>query len=87
MEENIKVSFPDTAYSLPCIYAATGKKMNCLGELEGALDIIELINKTHLLEHALNSGLATALAAEVIEAINMQLVMLHIVSLATLPHN
>ena len=25
--------------------------------------------KTHLLEHALNSGLATALAAEVIEAI------------------
>lgn len=65
-----KVAFPDTAYSLPCIYAATGKKMNCLGDLEGALEIVEsLINKTHLLEHALNSGLATALAAEVIEAI------------------
>ena len=65
-----KVAFPDTAYSLPCIYAATGKKMNCLGDLEGALEIVEsLINKIHLLEHALNSGLATALAAEVIEAI------------------
>ena len=34
------------------------------------LEIVEsLINKIHLLEHALNSGLATALAAEVIEAI------------------
>lgn len=65
-----KVEFPDTAYSLPCIYAATGKKMNNLGDLEAALEIIEsLINKTHLLEHVFNSGLATALAAEVIEAI------------------
>ena len=64
------VAFPDTAYSLPCIYAATGKKMNTLGDLEGALSVVEsLINRTHLLEHALNSGLATALAAEVIEAI------------------
>ncbi|WP_195251563.1 acetyl-CoA decarbonylase/synthase complex subunit alpha/beta [Romboutsia sp. 1001713B170207_170306_H8] len=64
------VSFPDTAYSLPCIYAATGQKMSTLGDLEGALTVVEsLINRTHLLEHALNSGLATALAAEVIEAI------------------
>ena len=64
------VAFPDTAYSLPCIYAATGQKMNTLGDLEGALDIISsLINKKELLENALNSGLATALAAEVIEAI------------------
>ncbi|MEG2245948.1 MAG: CO dehydrogenase/CO-methylating acetyl-CoA synthase complex subunit beta, partial [Peptostreptococcaceae bacterium] len=44
-----KTGFPDTAYSLPCIYAATGKKMNNLGDLEAALEIIEsLINKTHL---------------------------------------
>ena len=65
-----KVAFPDTAYSLPCIYAATGSKMNTLGDLEGALDIIEsLINKTQRLENALNSGLATALSAEVIEAL------------------
>ena len=50
------VSFPDTAYSLPCIYAATGQKMNTLGDLEVALTVVEsLINRTHLLEHALNS--------------------------------
>ncbi len=65
-----KVSFPDTAYSLPCIYAATGKKMNSLADLESALEIIEsLINKTQRLENVFNSGLATALAAEVIEAL------------------
>ena len=65
-----KVAFPDTAYSLPCIYAATGQKMNTLADLEAALGIVEsLINRTHLLEHALNAGLATALAAEVIEAL------------------
>ncbi|HBG4315927.1 TPA: CO dehydrogenase/CO-methylating acetyl-CoA synthase complex subunit beta [Clostridioides difficile] len=65
-----KVTFPDTAYSLPCIYAATGQKMNTLGDLEGALEVVKsLINRTHLLEHAFNAGLATALAAEVIEAL------------------
>ncbi|RDY24151.1 CO dehydrogenase/CO-methylating acetyl-CoA synthase complex subunit beta [Romboutsia maritimum] len=65
-----KVAFPDTAYSLPCIYAATGQKMNTLADLEGALGVVEsLINRTHLLEHGLNAGLATALAAEVIEAL------------------
>ena len=65
-----KVAFPDTAYSLPVIYAATGHKMNTLGDLEAALGIVEsLIVKEQLLENALNSGLATAVAAEVIEAI------------------
>ncbi|MGL5347645.1 MAG: acetyl-CoA decarbonylase/synthase complex subunit alpha/beta [Peptostreptococcaceae bacterium] len=65
-----KVAFPDTAYSLPCIYAATGNKMNSLADLEAALEIIEsLINRTPRLEHVFNSGLATALAAEVIEAL------------------
>ncbi|HBG5344556.1 TPA: CO dehydrogenase/CO-methylating acetyl-CoA synthase complex subunit beta [Clostridioides difficile] len=65
-----KVAFPDTAYSLPCIYAATGQKMNTLGDLEAALEVVKsLINRTHLLEHAFNAGLATALAAEVIEAL------------------
>ena len=65
-----KVAFPDTAYSLPCIYAATGQKMNTLGDLEGALEVVKsLINRTHFLEHAFNAGLATALAAEVIEAL------------------
>lgn len=65
-----KVAFPDTAYSLPVIYAATGQKMNTLGDLEGALGVVKsLIVEKHLLEHGLNAGLATAVAAEVIEAI------------------
>jgi len=65
-----KVAFPDTAYSLPIIYAATGQKMNTLADLEGALGVVKsLIVEKELLEHGLNAGLATAVAAEVIEAI------------------
>lgn len=66
---DFKVAFPDTAYSLPIIYAATGKKVTNLGELQEALEIVKsLINETYKLEHALNAGLATAVAAEIIEA-------------------
>ena len=32
------VSFPDTAYSLPCYYAVTGTKVGTLAELKDALD-------------------------------------------------
>ena len=64
-----KVAFPDTAYSLPVIYAATGKKISNLGELQEAVAIVEsLLVKEQRLENALNSGLGTALAAEIIEA-------------------
>lgn len=64
-----QVGFPETAYSLPIIYAATGKKIENLGELEGAIDIVKsLIDEQPRLEPALNAGLATAVAAEVIEA-------------------
>jgi acetyl-CoA synthase len=67
--ENEKVSFPHTAYSLPTIYAATGQKIGTLAELKGALEVIKsLIVKEQKLEKALNAGLATAVAAEVIEA-------------------
>ncbi len=67
--ENEKVSFPNTAYSLPTIYAATGQKINTLADLKGAIGVIEsLIVKEQNLERALNAGLATAVAAEVIEA-------------------
>ena len=31
------VSFPDTAYSLPCYYAVTGTKVGTLAELKDAL--------------------------------------------------
>ena len=68
------VAFPDTAYSIPCIYAATGKKMATLGDLEGALEIVKsLIVEKPLLETALNAGLATALAAEIVEAVKYAL--------------
>lgn len=64
-----KVAFPDTAYSLPVIFAATGKKITNVGELEGALDIVRsLIVEEEMLDKLLNSGLATAVAAEIIEA-------------------
>lgn len=67
--ENEKVSFPNTAYSLPTIYAATGQKIGTLADLKGAIGVIEsLIVKEQNLEKALNAGLATAVAAEVIEA-------------------
>ncbi|KZL93342.1 acetyl-CoA decarbonylase/synthase complex subunit alpha/beta [Clostridium magnum] len=64
-----KVAFPDTAYSLPVIYAATGKKITTVAELEGALDIVRsLIVEEEMLDKLLNSGLATAVAAEIVEA-------------------
>lgn len=65
-----KVAFPDTAYALPVIYAATGIKITTLGELEGAIGIVKsLIVEELQLTQALNAGLATAVAAEIIEAI------------------
>jgi len=67
--ENEKVAFPETAYSLPTIYAATGNKISTLAELKSVIPVIEsLIVKEQRLENALNAGLATAVAAEVIEA-------------------
>ncbi|RMC93109.1 CO dehydrogenase/CO-methylating acetyl-CoA synthase complex subunit beta [Clostridium autoethanogenum] len=67
--KDYKVAFPDTAYSLPVIFAATGKKITTVGELEGALDIVRsLIVEEEMLDKLLNSGLATAVAAEIIEA-------------------
>ncbi|MDI6605042.1 MAG: acetyl-CoA decarbonylase/synthase complex subunit alpha/beta [Thermoanaerobacteraceae bacterium] len=65
-----KVAFPDTAYSLPVIYAATGKKITNLGELEEVLPIVKsLIVEEEILDKALNAGLATAISAEIIEAV------------------
>ncbi|NLM46944.1 MAG: CO dehydrogenase/CO-methylating acetyl-CoA synthase complex subunit beta, partial [Firmicutes bacterium] len=65
-----KVVFPGTAYALPVIYAATGKKVATLAELQGALDVAgSLITGEEDLGKALHSGLATAVCAEVIEAV------------------
>ena len=65
-----KVAFPDTAYALPVIYAATGTKITTLGELKAALDVAKsLIVEEEDLAKALNAGLATAVSAEIIEAV------------------
>jgi len=68
--EGHSVVYPDTAYFLPIIYAATGVKIKKLGDLPAAVDILKslITNKDDLAE-ALNAGLATAVGAEIIEAI------------------
>ncbi|MGL4606757.1 MAG: acetyl-CoA decarbonylase/synthase complex subunit alpha/beta [Eubacteriaceae bacterium] len=68
--EGKSVAFPDTAYFLPIIYAATGVKIKKLGDLPGAVDILKsLITNKDDLGDALNAGLATAVGAEIIEAL------------------
>jgi len=65
-----KVAFAGTAYALPVIYAATGNKITNLAELEAALDVAaSLIVEEDDLGKALNAGLATAVCAEIIEAV------------------
>ena len=63
------IAFPDTAYYLACIYAMTGQKITNLGELKGVMNWIKgqmgRRKKTH---DIFTSGVATACAAEVIEA-------------------
>ena len=38
------VSFPDTAYSLPCYYAVTGTKVGTLAELKDALAVVKTLS-------------------------------------------
>ena len=75
--ENFKISFPETGYFLPLIYATLGKEIE---NLKGAREVINiaktLLKKVpegdkwdSLLGDAMDSGVATALAAELIEAI------------------
>ena len=63
------VSLPSTAYSLPCYYAVTGKKLTTLGEVKEALEgtIKEMLTRKERLHNVFQSGIATALAAEIIE--------------------
>nr|WP_320024575.1 acetyl-CoA decarbonylase/synthase complex subunit alpha/beta [uncultured Acetobacterium sp.] len=68
--EDHAVGYPDTAYFLPIIYAATGVKIKTLGDLPAAVGILKsLITNKDDLGEALNAGLATAVGAEIIEAI------------------
>lgn len=64
--EGQAVSFPDTAYSLPCYYAVTGSKVGTLGELKQALGVVKtLMTRNPRLNDAFMSGVATALVRRV----------------------
>ena len=64
------ISFPDTAYFFPTIYAATGVKVKTLGDLVACVGVLKsLITNQEDLGQALNAGLATAVGAEIIEGL------------------
>ena len=68
--ESQAVSFPETAYALPCYYAVTGVKVTNLGELKAALGVVKtLMTREKRLHDAFMSGVATALCAEFIEVL------------------
>ncbi len=68
--EEKAVSFPSTAYALPCYYAVTGVKVTNLKELKEAMSVVKtLMTRNAELNDALMSGVATALCAEFIEAL------------------
>ncbi|MDR1065380.1 MAG: CO dehydrogenase/CO-methylating acetyl-CoA synthase complex subunit beta [Oscillospiraceae bacterium] len=67
--EAAAMKMPDTAYFLSCIYAYLGKKVTTLGELKEALaEIKAKMTTNHRTADVFSSGIATAMAAEVIEA-------------------
>jgi acetyl-CoA synthase len=71
------VSFPNTAYYLPLIFGMTGSAVETLGQLEQALSLARNllhpvpsgVHWTPYLGETLDGGMATLIAAEVIEAI------------------
>jgi acetyl-CoA synthase len=71
------VAFPNTAYYLPLIYGMTGVAVENLGQLEQSLDLARNLlhpvpsvrHWTPYLGETLDGGMATLVAAEVIEAI------------------
>ena len=64
------LAFPSTAYFLPTIYAATGVKVKTVGDLAACVGVLKsLITNNEDLGDALNAGLATAVGAEIIEAL------------------
>ena len=65
-----KIAFPDTAYFFPTIYAATGVKVQKLGDLPACVGVLKsLITNKEDLGDALNAGLATAVGAEILEGL------------------
>ena len=67
--ESAPMAMPSTAYYLACIYAYLGRKVTTLGELKAAMtDIRALMTRENRTASIFSSGVATAIAAEVIEA-------------------
>lgn len=63
------VVLPATAYHLACTYAYYGVKITTLGELQAALPVIRAqMTRNQRTQDIFTSGVATAVAAEVIEA-------------------
>lgn len=68
--EEKTIGFPDTDYSLPCYYAATGVRVKNLKEMQEALGVVKtLMTREKRMNDAFLSGIATALCAEFIEAL------------------
>jgi len=68
--EEKTLSFPNTAYFFPTIYAATGVKVQKLADLVPCVGVLEsLITNKDDLGDALNAGLATAVGAEILEGL------------------
>ncbi|MFC1897868.1 acetyl-CoA decarbonylase/synthase complex subunit alpha/beta [Chloroflexota bacterium] len=74
---NEPVGFPNTAYYLPVIYGMLGTKVETLGDMEPVLNkckalLPPMVKETHPLPYlapALDAGMATLFAGELIEAI------------------
>ena len=68
--ESEPVAFPDTAYSLPCYYSITGEKITTLAEMKAALATIKgMMTRNNRLHDVFESGVASALCAEFLEAL------------------
>ncbi|MDO4491297.1 MAG: acetyl-CoA decarbonylase/synthase complex subunit alpha/beta [Lachnospiraceae bacterium] len=68
--EDKAVAFPDTAYALPCYYAVTGTKIKTLADMKAGFEVVKTLQgRNKRLADVFNSGVATALEAEFIEAL------------------
>ncbi|MEI3078073.1 MAG: hypothetical protein V8T00_01770 [Oscillospiraceae bacterium] len=63
------LNMPSTAYCLACIYAYIGKKVTTVGELQDTLaDVKAMMLREPRTNSIFQSGVGTAIAAEMIEA-------------------
>ncbi len=68
--ESEPVGFPETAYALPCYYGVTGVKITTLAEMKAAMQTIQAkMTRNNRLHDAFESGIASALCAEFLEAL------------------